>query len=206
MFAKVQIAPIVPKPFDSPEAAGRLVQTIGGHPGFRSIHLMMQIGARQGLNLTLWDTATDAEGASARTRSTLGPAPFPLAFDQVYEVIATVDGPCPLEDGTVCQVSWFDGPRSAAENEAMRRAGELRIGPAIADVDGHCCTYVLTRPEDSAVVVIAFASSTETLSRMADAVYSTTLLPGEDPALLAGPSRVEIYGVDHQSFAAAPVA
>lgn len=64
-------------------------------------------------------------------------------------------------------------------------------------------TYVLGRPRDSAIVVVELATSTEALERMADAVFSTSLLPGEDPALLTGPDRVELYRLEDQSLAAA---
>jgi hypothetical protein len=64
-------------------------------------------------------------------------------------------------------------------------------------------TYVLGRPRDSAIVVVELATSTEALERMADAVFSTSLLPGEYPALLTGPDRVELYRLEDQSLAAA---
>ncbi len=93
----------------------------------------------------------------------------------------------------------------AAQNDAARQAGEERIKPAVEGIPGFVMTYVLGRPEDSALVVVELATSTDALDRMADAVFSTSLLPGEDPALLTGPDRVELYRLEAQSVAATSV-
>ncbi len=203
MHARVQIVPTLPKPMQNPAANQRLIDALEGHPGFRGVHLLRQIGTRQGLCLTLWDSREDAEVAPERTQAQLGPRPFPLAVDEVYEVLDTAYGPATLEQATVGKVSWFDGPRSAAQNEAARRAGEERIKPAVEGVPGFVMARVLWRPQDSAVVVVELATSAEALDQMADAVFSTPLLPGEDPALLTGPDRVELYRLEAQSLAAA---
>jgi heme-degrading monooxygenase HmoA len=205
MHARLQTVRALPDQFNSPEAAGYLIKVLEGHPGFRSVHLMVQIGSRQGLNLSLWDSREDAEAAPARSRSVMGPRPFPLDHDEVYDVVSTGFGSTALQDATVCQVTWFDGPRSAAELEAMRRAGEERIRPVVEQVPGFVASYVLYHAADSAVVVLTLATSTEALEGIADAVFSTSLLPGEDPALLTDPDRVELYRVENQSLAGVPV-
>ncbi len=205
MHARLQTVRALPDRFKGPEAAGYLIKVIAGHPGFRSIHLMLQIGSRQGLNLTLWESREDAEAAPARTRSVMGPRHFPLDHDEVYDVVSTAFGSAAIEEATVCQVNWFDGPLSAAQVEAMRRAGEERLRPVVEPVPGFVANYVLCRPADSGVVVLTLAKSTEALDRVADAVFSTSLLPGEDPALLTGPDRVELYKVENQSRAGVPV-
>ncbi|MFP5317892.1 MAG: hypothetical protein ACLGI2_06300 [Acidimicrobiia bacterium] len=202
MHARVQIVRNLPEEFAKPAAASRLTDVIDRHPGFQGIHLMLQIGTRQGLNVTLWDTEENAVAASDRTAAAMGPRPFPLATDEVYDVLDSLDGPAAMADATVCQATWFDGPRSAAQNEALRRGGQERIAPAIRDTPGLVRTYVLCHPADSAIVVLTLAMSVETLERIADAVFGTTLLPGEDPALLDGPDRVDIYRV-HASVLAA---
>ena len=201
MHARLQTVRALPDPFKSPEAAGYLIKVLEGHPGFHSVHLMLQIGSRQGLNLTLWDSREDAEAAPARTRSVMGGPPFALDHDEVYDVVSTAFGPTTFEDATVCQVTWFGGPLSAAQVEAMRRAGEERIRPAVEGVPGFVATYVLCHPDDSAIVVVTLAASTEALDRITDAVFSTSLLPGEDPALLTDPDRVELYKVENRSLA-----
>jgi hypothetical protein len=206
MHARLQAVRTLPEQLNTPEAAGFLMNVIGGHPGFRSIHLFLQIGSRRALNVTLWDSLEDAVAATDRTRSVMGPRPFTLDLDEVYDVLATTSGPATPEEARVAQVSWFDGPRSAEQNDAMLRAGQDRIGPAIAAVPGLVATYVLCHPGDSSVAILTMATSTEALDRAAGIVFSTVLLPGEDPALLTGPDRVEVYKVDNQLFASAPVA
>lgn len=206
MHGRVQIVRTFPKELNTPEAGGYLMKVLEGHPGFRAVHLMLQVGSRQALNVTLWDSREDAVAASDRTAEVMGPRPFALDFDEVYEVLAVTPGLAEMDEATLCQVMWFDGPRSAAQTEALRRAGAERIEPAVAEVPGRAATYVLHRPEDSAIVVMTFATSIDALSRTAEAAFSTPLLPGEDPALLTGPDRIEIYTHEAHSRAEAPVA
>lgn len=206
MYARVQMIRTFPPQLKTPEASGGFINVLEGHPGFRGVHLMLQIGSRQGFGLTLWDSRENAVAASDRTSAVMGPRPFTLDFDEVYEVLDVLRDPTAVNQATVAQVTWFDGPRSAAQIEAMRRAGEERIGPAVKRVEGHAATYVLRHPEDSAIVVITLATSTDALNRVADAALSTPLLPGEDPALLTGPDRIEIYTQEAHSLAEAPVA
>ena len=206
MHARVQMVRNLPAVFTSPGAGRRLTDVLEGHPGFQGVHLMLQIGTRQALNVSLWDTCDDAVGASDRTAAAMGPRPFPLAFDEIYDVVDTLDGPAALDEATVGQVDWYDGPRSAAQHEAMRRGGQDRIAPAIRNLPGLARVYVLFHAEHSAVAILTLATSTETLEQIAEVVVGTALLPGEDPALLDGPTRVEVYRVDTTAMAAAPVA
>lgn len=205
MHARVQIVRTLPPPMQSADAKARFIEALESQPGFRGAHLLVQIGSRRGLSLTLWETLTDAEAAPERTEAVLGPRPFPLAVDDVYDVWDTAYGSSRPEQATVAKVSWFDGPRSAAQTEAARRAGEERIKPAVEGIGGLVMTYVLGRPQDSATVVFELATSIDTFDRVADAVFGTALLPGEDPVLLTGPDRVELYRLDGQSLPAASV-
>ena len=207
MHARVQIVPTLPKSFrDHPRATGALIDALAGQPGFRGVHLLVQIGSRQGLLLTLWESLHDAEAAPQRTQAVLGPRPFPLAVDEVYEVWDTGRGPAAIEEAKVAQFLWFDGPRSAAQAEAARRANDDRIKPALEGVPGFARGYVLGRPRDLAMVVVQLATSTEALDGIADVVFGSALLPGEDPALLTGPDRAELYRVDAQSLTTASLA
>ena len=206
MHARVQMTRTLPEQVNTPEASGYFIKVLEGHPGFRGVHLMLQIGSRQGFSVTLWDSHENAVAASDRTERVTGPRPFTLDFDEVYEVLSVVPGRAALSEATVGQVTWFDGPRSAAQIEAMRRAGEERIQPAVERLPGHAATYVLCHPDDSGIVVITLATSTDALNRIADAAHSTSLLPGEDPALLTGPDRIELYTHEAHSLAEAPVA
>ncbi|KJK50688.1 hypothetical protein UK23_09710 [Lentzea aerocolonigenes] len=77
-------------------------------------------------------------------------------------------------------------------------ANEERIKPAAFAVPGNIRTYVLRR-DDGSEVVVSIAETEQALIDTQKAILSTTLLPGEDPALLPGADRVEIYPV-HQVF------
>ena len=205
MHARVQIVPTLRAPMQNLDAKARFIEALERQRGFRGAHLLVQIGSHRGLCLTLWETLPDAEAAPERTEAVLGPRPFALAVDDVYDVWDTASGSSRPEQATVAKVSWYDGPRSAAQTEAARRAGEERIKPAVEGIPGLVMTYVLGRPQDGAMVVVELATSTDTFDRVADAVFGTSLLPGEDPVLLTGPDRVELYRLDGQSLAAVPV-
>jgi hypothetical protein len=92
------------------------------------------------------------------------------------------------------QLTYFDGPRSAEQVAAADFAARERIRPAVSELAHHFRVYVLRR-EDGAQVVISIADSREALADAQKAILSTELLPGEDPALLPGPGRIELYPV-----------
>jgi hypothetical protein len=98
------------------------------------------------------------------------------------------------------QLTYFDGPRTPELIAAADRAGRERIEPAImarADLrDDMVAVYEFRRP-DGGQVTIVIAEHEETLDRSAEVIMSTSLLPGEDVALLPGPDRVERYEVVH---------
>ncbi len=98
----------------------------------------------------------------------------------------------------IAQIAYFDGPRSPEIVGASERAGRERIMPAVsADHEvraGHRGTFVLRQPEGTQVVLV-LADSAGTLDRGEAVITATPLLPGEDPALLTGPDRVERYEV-----------
>lgn len=92
------------------------------------------------------------------------------------------------------QLVRFDGPRDAALVAASRRAGTERIWPSVRDLDGLVEVVVLERP-DGAELVLTFATSVEHFAQAGERIMSTTLLPGEDPALLRDPDRIEVLHV-----------
>jgi hypothetical protein len=98
----------------------------------------------------------------------------------------------------IAQIVYFDGPRSPEIIAAADRAGRERIMPAVsADPEiraGHRGTFVLRQP-DGAQLVLVLADSAATLDRGDAVITATPLLPGEDPALLTNPDRVERYDV-----------
>ncbi|GEM34999.1 hypothetical protein NN3_60060 [Nocardia neocaledoniensis NBRC 108232] len=89
---------------------------------------------------------------------------------------------------------WFDRPRTEAELAAADFAATHRIAPALATVPGLVDYYELRR-DDGSGVVIGFGETEAALHAVRDAILATELLPGEDPELLPGPDRVEIYPV-----------
>ncbi|APE36251.1 hypothetical protein BOX37_22595 [Nocardia mangyaensis] len=89
---------------------------------------------------------------------------------------------------------WFDRPRSADELAAADFAATHRIRPALASVPGLLDYYELRRADGSGVL-IGIAETEATLDAVRTAILATALLPDEDPALLPGPDRVEIYPV-----------
>jgi hypothetical protein len=98
------------------------------------------------------------------------------------------------------QLTYFDGPRTDEQVAASRRAGNDRIEPAIkADAelaDQLVATYVLAAP-DGGEIVINIVRSEAALRRAQQVIMSTSLLPGEDAALLPGPDRIEVCRVVH---------
>lgn len=98
------------------------------------------------------------------------------------------------------QLTYFDGPRSAELVAAAARARTERIEPAMmADArlrEALVANFVL-RTGDDGELVITIVKSEEDLRRGQEVIMSTKLLPGEDPALLPGPDRVEVFEVLH---------
>jgi hypothetical protein len=92
------------------------------------------------------------------------------------------------------QLTYFDGPRTPAQLAAADFAARERIVPAVNRVGGAVRAYVL-RQDDGSEVVVSLADTEDDLIAVQKAIMSTELLPGEDPALLPGPDRVEVYPV-----------
>jgi hypothetical protein len=92
------------------------------------------------------------------------------------------------------QLTYFDGPRTPEQLAADDFAARERIQPAISKLGHNFRIYVLRR-DDGSQVVISIADSEQALLDAGKAIMSTELLPGEDPALLPGPDRIELYPV-----------
>ena len=92
------------------------------------------------------------------------------------------------------QLTYFDGPRTPEQLAADDFASRERIQPAISNLGHRLRVYVLRR-DDGSEVVISVADSEQALLDVQKAIMSTELLPGEDPALLPGPDRIELYPV-----------
>lgn len=92
------------------------------------------------------------------------------------------------------QLTYFDGPRTPGQIAAADFAGRNRIQPAVSQLGQALRVYVLRR-DDGSEVVVSIADSEQVLLDAQKAIMNTELLPGEDPALLPGPDRIELYPV-----------
>jgi len=98
------------------------------------------------------------------------------------------------------QLTYFDGPRTPEQLAAQDFAGRERIQPAISKL-GHRFNVYILRRDDGSTVVVSIADSKDALLDAQKAIMSTELLPGEDPVLLPGPDRIDLYPViDVQDF------
>ena len=92
------------------------------------------------------------------------------------------------------QLTYFDGPRTPQQVAAGDFAGRERITPAVTKLGHGFRVYVLRRDDGSEIVMVT-AESEQALLDAQKAIMNTTLLPGEDAALLPGPDRIELYPV-----------
>ena len=157
-------------------------------PGLYGSITFRQLAGPAAVFLTLWDTEDSA------TRFP-GPRPGPAGLPgHIYEVAEVQQGPAVAQAPAYARLLYLDGPETPEQAAAADLAGRQRIWPAIRGLSGLASVYVLRR-RDLGSVVITLATSIETLDAAERAVMSTELLPGEDPALLPGPDRIEIHHV-----------
>jgi len=88
----------------------------------------------------------------------------------------------------------FEGPLSQIrlDAETTRRH---RLEPAMADRPGFVRALTLWHPETRGLLTLLVCTSLDSLESLRRAAASTPLLRTEDPALLPGPDRVELYTV-----------
>jgi hypothetical protein len=161
---------------------------VAGQPGLLSCLTLRQLGGPAAVRLTLWDTEASAAGCPAPDA---GLAP---AAAEIYQVTHNEDGLAATQVPAYARLVCFDGPRAPEQAAAEDLAGRQRIWPAIRGLSGLVGVYVL-RGSDLSSVIVTLATSVETLDAAQRAVMATELMPGEDPALLSGPDRVEIHHV-----------
>jgi len=174
--------------------------SVAGLPGLYGSLIFRQLAGPAVVFLTLWDTAASAASFS-------GPRPGPARLPgEVYEVIAAEQGQAAAEAPAYARLLYFDGPQAPEQAAAADRAGRQRIWPAICGLSGLAGVYVLRR-RDLGAVVVHLATAVETLEAAEKAAMAAGLLPGEDPALLPAPDRVEIHRVTarHMPAVAQPV-
>jgi hypothetical protein len=173
---------------------------VAGQPGLLSCLTFRQLGGPAAVRLTLWDTEASATGCPGPDAGLAPPAA------EIYQVTHTEEGLAATQAPTYARLVCFDGPRAPEQAAAEDLAGRQRIWPAIRRLSGLVAVYVL-RGSDLSSVIVTLATSVETLDAAQRAVMATELTPGEDPALLPGPDRVEIHRVTGRHLpAAGPVA
>jgi hypothetical protein len=171
-----------------------IVDTVSGHPGFAGMALLAGDDG-SGTMVSLWQTREDAELASERSAAVRGPRPFELTRDEIYEVDADEPGSAAGAEPAAAFLGEFDGPLSPARVQAAHFAGTERLLPVLRTVPGLVRALVLWHPTERRMAVLHLATSVAALEAVAEAVMSTTLLPGEDPALLPGPDRLSVLRV-----------
>lgn len=96
------------------------------------------------------------------------------------------------------QVTIFDGPRSAELVAASDVANRERIQPTVsrdAELQQALAVNLVLRRPDGAEMIVTVARTVEALRCAGELIMATELLPGEDPVLLPGPSRIETWSV-----------
>jgi hypothetical protein len=161
---------------------------VAGQRGLLGSLTFRQLAGAARVCLTLWETEASATAYLGR-RAGLAALP-----GEVYEVTAAEDGPASAQAPAWARLMYFDGPRAPEQAAAADRAGRQRIWPAISGLSGLVSAYVL-HGRDLGAVIITLTTSVETLDAAERAAMSTELMPGEDPALLPGPDRIEIHHV-----------
>jgi len=97
---------------------------------------------------------------------------------------------------TYMHIVEFSGPRTEEWVAAEQRASTDRLGPATLGIDG-IVSVLRLRAADNAYMVVILAESMDAFDAASQAIMSTELLPGEDPALLGGPDRISFYRLVH---------
>jgi hypothetical protein len=154
----------------------RLGRSDGGGEGYA----FRRLGGSEELELTLWPTERAA-------------AADPAA--EYYEVSADRPGGSRDREPRIAALVWFEGPVSEPVLAAVRRANAERIGPRMESHAGSVRALDLWQPERRRMLVVVLAESVEAVEDAQRVILSMPLLPGEDPALLPGPDRVDLYQV-----------
>jgi hypothetical protein len=164
-------------------------------PGLLGSITFGQLAGPAEVFLTFWDTTDHADrfpGPSSRAAGRPG---------GVYEVADVQAGTAAAHAPSHAAMPYFDGPLLPDLTAAADHAWRQRLWPAICDVDGLVAAYVL-RQDDLGTIVVHLGTSLGALEAISKAVQATDLLPGEDPALLPGPDRIELHRVTAYHMAA----
>jgi hypothetical protein len=173
--------------------------SMAGQPGLLGCLTFRQLAGPAAVCLTLWDTEASAAGCPGPDAGLAPPV------GEIYQVTDTEEGLAAAQAPAYARLMYFDGPRAPEQAAAADLAGRQRIWPAIRGLSGLAGVYIL-RGSDLSSVVVTLATSVETLDAAQRAAMATELTPGEDPALLPGPDRVEIHHVTGHHLPAAMTA
>ncbi|MDQ4038781.1 MAG: hypothetical protein M3313_10655 [Actinomycetota bacterium] len=171
-----------------PEAA---MAQIEQQPGLIAAYVMRPMDQLQPIQVTVWEAAEHAGLSSVAGGRDFSNAEF-------------VGGDSVDESPAYGQIVYFDGPRPQSEADAIDRANRDRIAPAVRNIAGNLGAFVGRNPDGSSVVV-ALTSSLQAVEDSQRAIMSTELLPGEDPAALTGPDRMQLAWVLAASRGIAPI-
>jgi hypothetical protein len=108
----------------------------------------------------------------------------------------------------LAQVMQFNGPRSAELLAAADRASKERLGPimmAHPRVREEFVGLLTLRQPTGEQLTVLIMQTAEGLDLVRELIMSSELLPGEDPALLPGPDRVDVYDVTEMTGSLAAV-
>lgn len=158
----------------------RMGRTEDGTTGATEVCTLHRLAGADELVLSLWPTAEQA-------------AADPTA--EWYEVEGESPGAARDERPAVAALVCFDGPVSDPVHAATKQAGTERIAPLLAGHAGIVRSLMMWQPERRSMLVVMTGVSVAAIESGQQAVMSTKLLPGEDPALLVGPDRVDLYRV-----------
>ncbi len=172
--------------------ADATVTELEQHRGLVSALVLRPMDQQQTILVSVWDAVEDADEAVG----TAGGRDYP---DTTFEAATGAH-----ERPAYGQLISFDGPRPRAEADAIDRANRERIAPAVRGVPGNVGAY-LGRAPDGSLAVVALTTSLQAVEDTNQAIMSTSLLPGEDPATLTGPSRIQISWVLAASRRTVPI-
>ncbi|MGI8723751.1 MAG: hypothetical protein ACR2JG_16205 [Geodermatophilaceae bacterium] len=171
----IRISPLDIRPEDA-------MSELDQQPGLVSAYVMRPMDQQQPILVTVWEAADHAERSSV----TAGGQDFASGS---FHGSDTVD-----EGAAYGQIIYFDGSRSQSEADAIDRANRDRIAPAVRGIPGNLGAFAGRNPDGSSVV-IALTTSLQAVEDSQRAIMSTALLPGEDPAQLSGPDRMQLAWV-----------
>ncbi|MDQ3715395.1 MAG: hypothetical protein M3381_05085 [Actinomycetota bacterium] len=181
----IKITPLDARPEDA-------VSELEAQPGLVSAYVMRPMDQQQPVLVSVWETA----GYAGRSSIASGGQEFANG-----EFVGSDSADEPPAYG---QIVYFDGPRPQSEADAIDRANRDRIGPAVRSIPGNLGAFVGRNP-DGSFVVVALTASLQAIEDSQRAIMSTDLLPGEDPADLAGPDRMHLAWVLAASSRTAPL-